>query len=675
VRRVLTQVVYHLALASGAIIFSMPFFWLASSSLKQRDELFATPPKWLPGLPVQVTASPYLHVPTAPDPPDELDENVWRELEPELYQRSGEAILATGHPGVAAVHPHTPELLQVLSVETVQTVFTRAGADVALKRPGEIVDELCRRQSLGRGEVDGLWQTHVDAVLARTDQGVAGLADAGLSASGESGAEHDLWLAAWARGARVSGGYEWEERLQRKFARPEVWEAFTYRLGALLWHRLRDTRGEYAKQRTGPEMVGFVCEQIDVELVDRAWSRIYRTVLFGDLILEFEDGTQVPLAELGSSSSLPGATPQLGLGAQLTAQERPGRQVRYSFDEGKLLSATFELDHSVDPDRIRRFVLPIRGDRSWHDVRLSVNTGAASYRAADPFVLGNDRWMDAIWVFGEPSLREKLTTFHSADLTPLIETAEELVGGPAVTLEFTHTSYGRVLLRRFVRNYSGALLAIPFTQYLTNTLILVSLNITSQLFACSLIAYGFARMRWPGRDIVFGVVLATMMLPAQVTMIPQFLIWRGLGQYDTFQPLWLPSLFGSGFFIFLMRQFMLSIPKELEDAACIDGCGFFRTYWHIILPLLKPALAAVCIFQFMGTWNDFLGPLIYISSESKAPLSLGLFRFQGSAFLGTSGEMGMLMAASLLMTLPIILLFFLAQRYFIQGITFTGIKN
>jgi len=166
-------------------------------------------------------------------------------------------------------------------------------------------------------------------------------------------------------------------------------------------------------------------------------------------------------------------------------------------------------------------------------------------------------------------------------------------------------------------------------------------------------------------------LLATMMLPGQVTMIPQFLIWRRLGMYDTFQPLWVPSLFGSGFFIFLLRQFFLTIPTDLEDAARIDGCGFFGVYWRIMLPLIKPALAAIAIFQFMGSWNDFMGPLIYISSEHLTPLSLGLFMLRSAH----TAEWGMLMAASTMMTLPVILLFFFTQRYFIQGVTLTGMKE
>jgi multiple sugar transport system permease protein len=162
-----------------------------------------------------------------------------------------------------------------------------------------------------------------------------------------------------------------------------------------------------------------------------------------------------------------------------------------------------------------------------------------------------------------------------------------------------------------------------------------------------------------------------MMLPGQVTMIPVFLIFKALGWFNTLRPLWVPSFLGSAFFIFLLRQFMKTIPKDLEDAAKIDGCGFFGIYWRIILPLIKPALAAIAIFTFMGSWNDFMGPLIYVNDQRIYPLSLGLFMFQTM----WGAEHGMLMAASTLMTLPVVVMFFFAQRYFIQGVTLTGMKG
>jgi ABC-type glycerol-3-phosphate transport system permease component len=204
-----------------------------------------------------------------------------------------------------------------------------------------------------------------------------------------------------------------------------------------------------------------------------------------------------------------------------------------------------------------------------------------------------------------------------------------------------------------------------------NSFYLTGMNIIGQLFACSLVAYAFSRLRWFGRDVFFVILLSTMMLPPQVTMVPVFLIFKALGWYNTLRPLWVPSLFGAAFFIFLLRQFFMTIPRDLEDAAKIDGCGPFGIYWRIMLPLVKPALATVAIFQFLGTWNDFMGPLIYIGDERLTPLSLGLFNFR----MEHGAEWGMLMAASLLMTLPAVVIFFFAQRYFIQGITLTGVKG
>ena len=428
--------------------------------------------------------------------------------------------------------------------------------------------------------------------------------------------------------------------------------------------------------RSDDEVVGFAAGQIDDELVDRAWSRSFRGVLVGELVAYYRDGSTETVLGFSRYRGADGAA-GVSAGPRLAYQERPGTLLAYDFGSGGPAALQLRLAAPLRTGDIVRLVLPVRGDRSYHDLVATLRTGGAAYRTLDPFVLENDRWMDAIWTFEDPTLRERRTVYHSAELTPFEQLDGSGAGGhgPSLTLAFERVSYPRVLYRRLIRNYAGATLAIPFARYFYNTVVITVLNIGATLLSCSLIAYGFARLRWPGRGFLFALVLATMMLPPQVTMIPQFLIWRGLGQYDTYQPLWLPALFGSGFFIFLMRQFMLSIPKDLEDAARIDGAGYLATFRHVILPLLKPALAAVCIFQFMGTWNDFLGPLIYLSSQDKAPLSLGLFHFRGSHFVNAVGEVGLLMAASMIMVLPVIILFFSAQRYFIQGITFTGMRN
>jgi multiple sugar transport system permease protein len=220
-------------------------------------------------------------------------------------------------------------------------------------------------------------------------------------------------------------------------------------------------------------------------------------------------------------------------------------------------------------------------------------------------------------------------------------------------------------------NYPNAVSAIPFWTYAWNTVFITGFNILGVLISSSLVAYSFARLRWPGRNQLFMLLLATMMLPGQVTMIPVFLLFKELGWVNTFLPLIVPAFFGNAFYIFLLRQFFLTIPVDLEDAARVDGCPRLLTYWHVILPLSKPALATVGVFTFMGTWNDFMGPLIYLSGEDKKTLALGL-----QSFVWEHGaEWSLLMAVSTMMLLPLLILFFLAQRYFIEGIALTGIKG
>ena len=224
------------------------------------------------------------------------------------------------------------------------------------------------------------------------------------------------------------------------------------------------------------------------------------------------------------------------------------------------------------------------------------------------------------------------------------------------------------------RNYPDALNFLPRDSdfgllNLVNTLIIAVMSVLGTVLSSSLVAYGFARLRWPGRDWLFGVLLATMMLPDAVTMMPRFLIFRELHWIDTLYPLWVPSFFASAFNVFLLRQFFMGIPQELEDAAKIDGCGPFGTWWRVMLPLVKPALAAVTIMTFLGAWKDFLGPLIYISSPEKMPLSYVLQLYNASH----GGEPGLLMAATTLVVLPVVVLFFFTQRYFIEGVSLSGL--
>jgi ABC-type glycerol-3-phosphate transport system permease component len=221
------------------------------------------------------------------------------------------------------------------------------------------------------------------------------------------------------------------------------------------------------------------------------------------------------------------------------------------------------------------------------------------------------------------------------------------------------------------KNYPAALEYFPFWLYLRNTLILCAGVVTGTLLSSALPAYGFARLRWRGRDALFLVMLATIMLPSQVTLLPVFLMFRRLGWTGTFLPLIVPSFFGSAFSIFLLRQFFLTIPQDLSDAARIDGCSELGIFTRIMLPLSQPALATVALFAFMATWTDFQGPLIYLHDESLYTLAIGL-----STFLGRhDGQWNLLMAASSVVTFPLVAAFFFAQRTFTQGIALTGLKG
>jgi ABC-type glycerol-3-phosphate transport system permease component len=219
-------------------------------------------------------------------------------------------------------------------------------------------------------------------------------------------------------------------------------------------------------------------------------------------------------------------------------------------------------------------------------------------------------------------------------------------------------------------NYRDAVLAFPFLLYLRSTVVIVAANIIGRLISCSLVAYGFSRCNFKGRDVLFMLCLSTMMLPYQATMIPLYVMYQRIHWVNTLLPLIVPNFFGTPFFIFMLRQFFTSIPSELEDAAFIDGCSEFGTFWRIILPLMKPPLVAMSLFTFLWSWNDFLGPLIYLQKDAVKTLQLGLLAFQQEFTVAFE----LLMAASVLITLPCLIVFFLGQRIFIQGVVFTGVK-
>lgn len=221
-------------------------------------------------------------------------------------------------------------------------------------------------------------------------------------------------------------------------------------------------------------------------------------------------------------------------------------------------------------------------------------------------------------------------------------------------------------------NFSRAVTAIPFFQYMANTGRVAFMDVLGTVIACPLVAYGLSRLEWKGRDLLFFLTISVMMIPQEVTMVPQFIMFSKLGMVGTYLPLYLAAFFGGRpFMIFLLRQFFMNLPRDLEDAARIDGASELHIYAKIILPLVVPGILTVALFRFMNSWNDFLGPLLYLSDDTKYTLTIGLQMFTTQY----KTEWSLLMAAALLVTLPIVIVYFIVQKRFIEGITFSGIKG
>jgi multiple sugar transport system permease protein len=330
-------------------------------------------------------------------------------------------------------------------------------------------------------------------------------------------------------------------------------------------------------------------------------------------------------------------------------------------------AARAELPWDAALDAFGNLTVQLHPDRSWRYAELRLSTPVGAFRTDRPTLLSGTSWEDVILIRDAEGAIPWGTYRLVADPSGTPTAA----GSATLELEVLSASRVQVILRKLLHNYPSGLTFIPFGQYLLNTLLICALVVCGTLLSCSLVAYGLARVRWRGRNALFYVIIATMMLPFQVTMVPIFVVFARLGWVDSFLPLTVPAFFGNAFFIFLLRQFFLTIPDELADAARIDGCREWDIYWRIVLPLAKPALATVGLFAFMNTWNDYVGPLIYLSDASKYTLSLGLASFSSQY----GSYPGMLMAVTVVMTLPIVLLFFLAQRTFIQGITLTGLKG
>ncbi len=411
-------------------------------------------------------------------------------------------------------------------------------------------------------------------------------------------------------------------------------------------------------------------------------------------------------------------------------------RLSYHFDSSSsgpiVLRHDFHFPPGVAPTDLHKLILTVLSDNSWHRIDATLDVAGRRWKSDECNYLAQYRPMSLLFqppTFDDELMRAKVwTTIKDVGPTPpgASETPEPSPGTPGegrvrvspsdagtpsdaaraepspqpfhlaisanngvpgegvmqtgtpATLRITlsPSSMLRANWGKALRNYDRAFKSVPFWRYIFNSLLLVVLVTVGSLFSASFVAYAFARLEWPGRSAAFLLLLATMMLPSQVTMIPGFLIWKSLHWYNTLNPLWVPAFFGSAFFIFLMTQHMRTIPKELEEAARIDGLSALQSWYYIILPNVKPTLAAISILSFIGAWNEFMGPLIYLRDQTKFPLSLGLY---GLGLMRISApadySWSVIMAGNMMMIVPVIAVFFLFQRYFVQGMTLTGMKG
>lgn len=279
---------------------------------------------------------------------------------------------------------------------------------------------------------------------------------------------------------------------------------------------------------------------------------------------------------------------------------------------------------------------------------------------------------------GRESVRKRMwhSTVHILLILFVIACILPLIYMISTSLKPDGTEYEfpiRWIPQRFAwENYVEAFWAVPTFVFLKNTLLITVVSLVGELFSASLVAYGFARLRFPGRDVLFALMLSTLMLPYFVTLIPLFVLFRTLDWVNTLYPLTVPAFFGgSPLFIFLLRQFYMTLPTDLDEVARIDGAGYFRTWWSVLLPLSGPALATLAILSIVFHWNDFTGPLVFLNSQDKFTLSLGtrLFRDQYRVHFNQT------MAYATMMTLPVILVFFIFQKHFVKGIAMTGLTG
>ena len=435
-----------------------------------------------------------------------------------------------------------------------------------------------------------------------------------------------------------------------------------------LWQQLVASLPDEVWNGTTVSIATAVQEAIIPEAVDTIWSSVYREVAVGTLQIEDLDFNRTPIEVVDWEA-------KAGTRIRPSDNTQTAASLSYDFQDNNTTYMTATVASPIPIDQIRRVTLPVRGDASYHRLSLAVSVGnGTTYQPTRPFVLESALWKDAVWrLHGIPGELEsshitmqQVETSHTVQST--IETGAE--NQLFLQLSLHQPAYLSIVWDKFTSNYRNLWKTVPYGRYFVNSVFIATASTLLTLFFCSLGGYAFAKYQFRGQKILFGILLASMMVPFQVLLVPLFGLMYDIGWLNSYKAIIIPFSVGA-FGVFLMRQFIVTIPSELLDAARIDGCSEFGIYYRIVLPIIKPALGALTIYSFLGSWNGYLWPLIILRDEVKYTLPIGLANLVGIY----RQDYGMLMAGTLLSLMPIVILFLAMQREFVQGITLGGVKE
>ena len=431
-----------------------------------------------------------------------------------------------------------------------------------------------------------------------------------------------------------------------------------------IWHGLpgRDTL-------PGAEPISLITEvqrAIIPEAIDTIWDAVYREVAVGTLQIE---DVQFNRTSVTNIAWKPASDALKNIRESDDAQTQAS--LSYNFQNADSARLTANVTSPFPIQQLRLITLPVRGDASYHRLSLTVTVDGTTYEPTRPFVLESALWKNVVWrLQGIPG---ELESSH----IPMQQTDARAQGmhtsrTQTLKLELTlnQPPYLAIAWDKFTANYRNLWKTVPFNRYFINSVFIATASTLLTLFFCSLGGYAFAKYRFRGQKILFGILLASMMVPFQVLLVPLFGLMYDIGWLNSYKAIIIPFSVGA-FGVFLMRQFIVTIPTELLDAARIDGCSEFGIYYRIVLPIIKPALGALTIYSFLGSWNGYLWPLIILRDESKYTLPIGLANLVGIY----RQDYGMLMAGTLLSLMPIVILFLAMQREFVQGITLGSVKE